>query len=64
MSNKGWFEGFAIGYPSSNNALEATNGIIKSLYTFRERLPVGEFLSVLENDIIHQLSRERNTDDP
>ncbi|CAF4253261.1 unnamed protein product [Rotaria magnacalcarata] len=64
MSNKGWFEGFTIGYPSSNNALEATNGTIKSLYTFRERLPVGEFLSVLENDIIHQLSRERNTDDP
>ena len=31
MSNKGWFEGFAIGYPSSNNALEATNGKIKSL---------------------------------
>ncbi|CAF3490360.1 unnamed protein product [Rotaria sp. Silwood2] len=43
MSNKGWFEGFAIGYPSSNNALEATN--------------------VLEKDIIHQLSRERNVDD-
>ena len=62
-SNKGWFEGFAIGYPSSNNALEATNGKIKSLYTFRERLPVGEFLSVLEKDIIHQLSRERNVDD-
>ncbi|CAF4770547.1 unnamed protein product, partial [Rotaria sp. Silwood2] len=47
----------------SNNALEATNGKIKSLYTFRERLPVGEFLSVLEKDIIHQLSRERNVDD-
>ena len=42
---------------------EATDGKIKSLYTFRERLPVAEFLSVLENDIIHQLSRERNVDD-
>ena len=31
MSNTEWFEGFAIGYPSSNNALEATNGKIKSL---------------------------------
>ncbi|CAF3028112.1 unnamed protein product, partial [Rotaria sp. Silwood2] len=47
----------------SNNALEATNRKIKSLYTFQERLPVGEFLSVFEKDIIHQLSRERNVDD-
>ncbi|CAF2022136.1 unnamed protein product [Rotaria magnacalcarata] len=63
MSNKGWFVGFAIGYPSSNNALQATNGTITSLYTFRECLPVGEFLSVLETDIIRRLSRERIFDD-
>ena len=63
MPNIGWFECFAIGYPSSNNALEATNDKIKALYTFGERLPIGEFLSILEKDIIHPLSRERNADD-
>ena len=52
MSNKGWFEGFAIGYPTSNNALEATttNDKIESLYIYFENacLLVNFYQSVIE----------------
>ncbi|CAK9294195.1 unnamed protein product [Gordionus sp. m RMFG-2023] len=58
--NNGWYEGYAIGYPSNNNGLESTNKKLKDLYSFRERLPLNEFLSVLQKDIIHRMSRERN----
>ena len=30
----GWYEGYAKGYPSTNNALEATNNTIKNEGTF------------------------------
>ena len=33
-----------MGYPSTNNGLEVTNAVIKRNHTFRERLPVGQFL--------------------
>ena len=45
--NSNWFEGAAPGYPSSNNALEGTNNDIKDSFTFRERLPMNEFLELL-----------------
>ncbi|RNA42218.1 hypothetical protein BpHYR1_036256, partial [Brachionus plicatilis] len=36
----GWYEGHALGYPSSNNALESTNRYIKEQSTFKDRLSV------------------------
>ncbi|CAK9297415.1 unnamed protein product [Gordionus sp. m RMFG-2023] len=61
ISNKGWFEGYVVGYPSTNNSLETTIKAIKDQYTFRERLPLEEFLIVLERDIVNKMSRERNS---
>ncbi|OXA54574.1 hypothetical protein Fcan01_11709 [Folsomia candida] len=38
----GWYEGLALGYPSTNNGLESTNGWIKKQGTFRECLSMGD----------------------
>ena len=46
QENNGWFEGRAPGYPSTNNALEATNNVIKNEGTFRERLPIAQFVTL------------------
>ena len=54
-----WFEGAAVGQPSSNNGLEFTNGVIKSEHTMRERLPVGQFLSTVLR-IVLEWSETRN----
>ncbi|RMZ95384.1 hypothetical protein BpHYR1_002878 [Brachionus plicatilis] len=48
----GWFEGNAPGYPSSNNALESTNRFIKGQSTFKDRLTVPRFISVVDERII------------
>jgi transposase-like protein len=32
-NNSGWFEGLALGYPSTNNCLEATNNVVKKEWT-------------------------------
>ncbi|XP_043246603.1 uncharacterized protein LOC122394085 [Amphibalanus amphitrite] len=42
--NSGWFEGFDLRSPSTNNAIESFNGQIKARHTIRERAPVGRFL--------------------
>ncbi|CAF1057696.1 unnamed protein product [Brachionus calyciflorus] len=39
-----WYEGAAISYPSTNNALESTNNNIKNKHTFRLRENVSHFL--------------------
>lgn len=54
-----WFEGYAIGVPSTNNAIEATNAQIKRSGTLRERLPLGRFLKTTA-EICHNWSRDRN----
>ena len=46
LKNMNWYEGAAPYSPSSNNALEATNGVIKSTYTNRDRLPVSRFFTL------------------
>lgn len=46
-SNKGWFEDFAKGYPSTNNALESTNNVIKEEGTLRERLSLSDFVKCI-----------------
>lgn len=40
-----WYEGAAPGLPSSNNALESTNKTIKVVYTLRELLSVGTYMT-------------------
>ena len=46
--NYNWFEGASLFSPSSNNALEAQNGVIKSMYTDRALLPMNKFLVMVE----------------
>lgn len=59
--NPNWYEGAMQRVPSTNNALEALNGVIKSQFTFRERLSLPEFIQVLEN-LVSQFSRRYDTD--
>ena len=40
-SKDGWYEGYQTHRPSTNNALEATNRVIKDEDTLRERLPLA-----------------------
>ena len=42
-----WYEGAALGYPSTNNALESTNNSIKNKHTLRLRENLSHFLSNL-----------------
>jgi hypothetical protein len=58
--NHTWFEGYAPGFPSTNNGLEALNMIIKRQHTFRERHDLGRFLSIVEQDIVLTWSRDRD----
>ncbi|RNA28912.1 hypothetical protein BpHYR1_040067, partial [Brachionus plicatilis] len=58
--SKGWFEGYAPGVPSTNNALESWNLIIKLESTMRQRHNLSSFLTILENDIIGRWSRDRH----
>lgn len=45
IPNSGWYEGIAIRTPSTNNALEATNNVIKTHHSLRSRLPLGHYLN-------------------
>ena len=36
-SKKGWYESFCMGLPSTNNAVEANNNVIKQDVTMRKR---------------------------
>ena len=42
-----WYEGFAVTYPSTNNGLESTNAVIKNQFTWRNRLALNQFFSVV-----------------
>ena len=42
-SHNGWYEGVKHFTPSTNNALEAKNKVIKDEDTMRERLPLSRF---------------------
>lgn len=55
-----WFEGAAIHTPSTNNALESHNAVIKRLITLRRRLPMNQFLECMKKmtaDISKQFSK-------
>lgn len=55
--NRNWFEGFAKFAPSTNNALESFNRVIKDEHTLRERLDISRFRIVMAN-MIRQWSKE------
>lgn len=57
--DNGWYEGYAPGFPSTNNAIEATNSVIKREHTIRERAPVGQFLNNLL-ELVTKWSTVRN----
>lgn len=55
-----WFEGAAIYTPSTNNALESHNAVIKRLITLRRRLPMNQFLicmKTMTSDISKQFTK-------
>jgi hypothetical protein len=43
----GWFEGLQLYSPNSNNALEATNRVLKDEDTLRERLMLSRFTAIV-----------------
>lgn len=49
--HQNWYEGFRKKTPSTNNALESFNRVIKDEQTFRERLDISQFRFVLFNAI-------------
>ncbi|CAF0764771.1 unnamed protein product [Brachionus calyciflorus] len=55
----GWYEEYAKGLPSTNNSLESTNNVIKNEGTFRELLPMNEFLSCVQ-EFITNWSKDRD----
>jgi len=48
-THKNWYEGVARNTPSTNNALESFNNVIKNEDTLRERLPLSRFLQLCLN---------------
>lgn len=53
--NKNWYEGARLLTPSTNNALESTNRVLKAENTLRERLPLCRF-KILIMEIILKYS--------
>lgn len=51
IQNRNWYEGYMHKTPSTNNALEAYNKVIKDEHTMRERLDISQFRVVLFNMI-------------
>lgn len=60
VKNRYWYESFAHLTPSTNNALENRNKMIKDENTFRERLDLRQFRYVMF-DMIRQWSIEYDT---
>ena len=56
--NCNWFEGFQESGISANNGLESNNRWIKEDFTFRERLPMNQFLPCLLR-MVEAWSRDR-----
>ncbi|CAF2148675.1 unnamed protein product [Rotaria magnacalcarata] len=52
----GWYEGVGHFTPSTNNALESTNNVMKKERTLRERLPLSRF-KVLACEIVEKWSK-------
>lgn len=52
-----WFEGAANYTPSTNNALESHNAVIKRSITMRKRLPLNQFLASM-CDLMTEISKQ------
>lgn len=52
-----WYEGAAMFTPSTNNAQEAVNGVIKRKVTLRRRLPMNQLMTSMAG-LISELSKE------
>ena len=57
--NCNWYEGSAFNLPSTDNALESVNGLIKSIFTLRDQLPVNEYLTNAF-DMLRDWSKDRD----
>ncbi|KAJ8708601.1 hypothetical protein PYW08_009983 [Mythimna loreyi] len=55
LQNRNWYLGAAPMSPSTNNALEAFNEVIKDSHTLRERLQLSRFL-VLAKEMVNEWS--------
>ncbi|KAL0902493.1 hypothetical protein ABMA27_000347 [Loxostege sticticalis] len=64
LQNRNWFLGAAPNSPSTNNALESFNRVIKDSNTLRERFPLSRFL-VVAKEMVNQWSNKyiTNPDD-
>ena len=58
-NQNGWYEGYAPGCPSQNNALESTNRYLKDEHSFRMRMPIGHFIIWTQN-VIKEWAIKRN----
>lgn len=52
-----WYEGAAVYTPSTNNALESHNAVIKRTITMRKRLPLNQFLTSI-TDLMMDISKQ------
>ena len=59
-ANSGWYESYCPYYPKHNNALQATNSVMKGVGTFRVALSLSDFLEIFEHKVIVPWSKERN----
>lgn len=57
IQNRNWFLGAAPNSPSTNNALESFNRVIKDSNTLRERFPLSRFL-VVAKEMVNQWSNK------
>ena len=57
----GWYEGYSVGEPSTNNGLEPTNRFLKEDKLDTNRLGSLQFLNKLKTDVAKTWSTDRNT---
>lgn len=62
IQNPNWYEGARTRVPSTNNALKATNRVIKDEFTHRTRYSLGEFVCGVLAAMISRYSRRCSTD--
>ncbi|RNA44321.1 hypothetical protein BpHYR1_009574 [Brachionus plicatilis] len=55
----GWFEGYAECFPITNNGIESMNNTFKKYATLRDRLPLRDFVKVMDL-MIEAWSKDRN----
>ena len=58
-ARSGWYDHFLDYNPCTNNALESTNRYVKDNGTYRGRLPISEFLVLIEKGFIRNWSLDR-----